>query len=305
MKVSVVMTTYNGKRFLKDMLDSLRNQTRKIDELLIYDDKSTDGTPKIVQEYIEQHALENWRLFENKNNLGWEKNFFQGLSSATGDVLYPCDQDDIWHLEKIEKMTSAFERNSQILLLVSGYHAFNEYGGETITQQPVKTETVSLISKVVFDKHYYQILRPGCTMAFKKELLPIFLENWQSGMPHDAVLWILAALLDGLYLYNDTLIEFRRHDTNASRSISHGYIYKVNEAERTKLVNRWYRTSMYYNNEKADIINGCDSWCELRIQLLRGKNLLAWIKLFKYRDYYLTPKKYMGDIYYFFCQFRK
>jgi len=305
MKVSVVMTTYNGKRFIKEMLDSLRNQTRSIDELLIYDDQSIDGTPQFIEEYIEEYALTGWKVIVNDTNLGWEKNFLQGLGNASGDVIYPCDQDDIWHLDKIEKMTVAFEKNPQILLLVSGFHAFSEYGGKMIVQQPVKTEMESTVSKVIFNEHYYQILRPGCTMAFRKELLPPFLENWKSGTPHDAVLWILAALLNGLYLYNDTFIEFRRHDTNASRAISHGYIYKVNEAKRTKLINSWYRKSIYYDNEKESILSACDSWCDLRIQLLKEKNWVAWFKLFKYRDYYLTPKKYVGDVYYYFCQFRK
>lgn len=305
MKVSVVMTTYNGKRFLKDMMDSLRNQTRRIDELFIFDDNSTDETSVVIRDYIEQYNLQNWKLIVNDSNIGWEKNFLQGLSYATGDVIYPCDQDDIWHLDKIERMTSAFENNSKILLLVSGFHAFSERGGKMIVQQPVKTETKNIISKVVFDKHYYQILRPGCTMAFRKELLPLFIENWKSGTPHDAVLWILAALLEGLYLYNETFIEFRRHDTNASRRITHGYIYKLNEAERTKQVNQWYRKSSYYNEEKALIINDCNNWCDLRIRLLKEKDLSAWFKLFKYRNFYLTKKKYVGDIYYFFCQFKK
>ena len=153
MKVSVVMTTYNGKRFIKEMLDSLRNQTRSIDELLIYDDQSTDGTPQFIEEYIEKYALTGWNVIVNDTNLGWEKNFLQGLSNASGDVIYPCDQDDIWHLDKIEKMTLAFEENPQILLLVSGFHAFSEYGGKMIVQQPVKTETGSMVSKVVFNEH--------------------------------------------------------------------------------------------------------------------------------------------------------
>lgn len=122
---------------------------------------------------------------------------------------------------------------------------------------------------------------------------------------NNVVLWIVVALLDGQYLYRDTFIEFCRHDTNASRAISHGYIYKVNEINRTKLVNHWYRMSKYYNNEKNSIITDCDPWCDLRLQLLKEKNLFAWFKLFKYRYYYLTTKKYLGDMYYFFCQFRK
>ena len=102
------MTTYNGERFLPEMLESLRNQTRKIDELLIFDDGSTDSTVCLIENYIDKYGLENWKIRQNEINLGWEKNFVQGLNQAKGDVIFPCDQDDIWHTDKIEKMTKAF-----------------------------------------------------------------------------------------------------------------------------------------------------------------------------------------------------
>ena len=54
---------------------------------------------------------------------------------AKGDVIFPCDQDDIWHTDKIEKMTKAFEDNSDIWLLISGYHAFSENRGKMAIQQ--------------------------------------------------------------------------------------------------------------------------------------------------------------------------
>ena len=78
MKVSVVMTTYNGIRFLKEMLDSLKNQTRKIDEVIICDDRSTDNTVEFINEYIEVYNLKNWKITVNHQNLGWEKNFLNG-----------------------------------------------------------------------------------------------------------------------------------------------------------------------------------------------------------------------------------
>lgn len=305
MKVSVVMTTYNGARFLPEMLDSLLNQTREIDELLIFDDKSKDNTVQIINNYISKYDLTKWRLVVNDKNLGWEKNFLQGLEKATGDVIYPCDQDDIWHTDKIEKMTKAFEENDNIWLLVSGFHAFSEYGGEMTVQNAVKTETQEIVSKVKFDEHYYVILRPGCTMGFRKNLLPLFVKNWRSGTPHDAVLWTVAVLLDKLYLYDETLIEFRRHDSNASRSISHGYIYKVNEPYRTQIVNQWYVNSEFYDSSKQSIIDGCNQWCILRKKLLVEGNPLAWFQLVKYRKYYLTTRKYVGDVYYFIQQFKK
>ena len=299
MKTSVVMTTYNGERFLPEMLDSLRNQTRMIDELLIFDDKSTDNTVNFIREYITKYGLKGWVIIQNEKNLGWEKNFVEGLSKASGDVIFPCDQDDIWHINKIEKMTNAFEVNSEIWLLVSGYHAFSEAGGKIAIQQAVLTEEESLVSRVVFDEKYYQILRPGCTMAFRKELLPLFMENWKVGTPHDAVLWIIANLLRKLYLYDDTFIEYRRHDSNASKEISHGYKYKVNECERTAQINEWYFNSIYYEKRYWKIIKNCQTWCRYRKKLIVDKKIVYWFKLFPLRKYYLTNKKYIGDLYYF------
>lgn len=67
-----------------------------------------------------------------------------------------------------------------------------------------------------------------------------FLALWKEGTPHDALLWCIASIQQKLYLHKGTFIEYRRHDSNASKSISHGYKYKVNEINRTIQVNNWY-----------------------------------------------------------------
>lgn len=300
MKSSVVMTTYNGSRFMKEMLDSLRNQTRKIDEVIICDDRSKDDTVEIISNYINKYNLVNWNLIVNEKNLGWEKNFLNALVKATNEVIYPCDQDDIWHLDKIEKMTSAFENNDNIWLLVSGFHAFSENGGKMEIQIPVSTETNDIVSKHKFDEKYYQILRPGCTMAFRREMLPLLEKNWRPGTPHDAVLWTVASLLEKLYVYDGTFIEYRRHGSNASNEINHGFKYRINAIKRTKLINEWYLKSVYFDKNKESVVKDCIHWCDLRYKLIGDKKPLNWFKLFKYRAFYLNNKKYLGDIYYFF-----
>ena len=302
MKVSVVMTTYNGEKYLCQMLDSLRKQERKIDEVLFFDDKSTDGTVSLIENYIKKYEIKGWKVKVNTVNLGWEENFTKGLNAASGDIIFPCDQDDIWHLDKVKKMTKAFEDNSEILLLVSGYHAFSENGGKLVVQQKVKTESNKKISRVVFDRHYYQILRPGCTMGFRREILPLFMNLWKSGTPHDALLWAIASIQQRLYLYDEIFIEYRRHDANASKNISHGYKYKVNEAERTLAVNQWYINNFNLEDESLMIISNCNIWCEYRMKLLKERKRYYWIKLLKYCDYYLTKKKYLGDLYYSFAK---
>ena len=72
MTLSVAMCTYNGSKFIQDQLNSIINQSRLIDEIIIYDDCSTDATVAIINEYIEKHPG-LIQLFQNKKNL--KRNF--------------------------------------------------------------------------------------------------------------------------------------------------------------------------------------------------------------------------------------
>ena len=56
--ISLVMTTYNGLKYISEQLESIKNQTVLPDEVLIYDDRSTDGTYEYVQEYIQIRQME-------------------------------------------------------------------------------------------------------------------------------------------------------------------------------------------------------------------------------------------------------
>ena len=91
----------------------------------------------------------------------------------------------------------------------------------------------------------------------------------------------------------------RRHDSNASKNISHGYKYKVNEIERTALVNEWYLSTYDGDLQKRKTIECCTKWCDFRKKLIVDKKLVYWIRLWPLKKYYLKPKKYLGDLYYY------
>ena len=82
MTTSVVLTTYNGMRYIEPLLDSLRLQSQRIDEVLIFDDGSTDETIEFIQHYIRRYDLIRWSATVNKVNKGWKKNFKDGILSA-------------------------------------------------------------------------------------------------------------------------------------------------------------------------------------------------------------------------------
>ena len=110
MRTSVVMATYNGEKYLKEQLDSIFCQTKPVDEVIICDDGSKDGTIEIIEKYITEKNLNlSWKLIKNKKNLGYADNFHQGLALATGEYIFFADQDDVWCEDKVEEMTKVME----------------------------------------------------------------------------------------------------------------------------------------------------------------------------------------------------
>ena len=99
-RVSVVMCTYNGERYLREQLNSIVNQEYPIYELIIQDDRSKDRTIDIVKEYMDKYSY--IKLYVNKQNLGFNRNFKSAAMKATGDFVALSDQDDVWFPDKIE-----------------------------------------------------------------------------------------------------------------------------------------------------------------------------------------------------------
>lgn len=296
MRISVVMTTYNGEKYIGQMLDSIRTQTRLVDEVLILDDCSKDNTVKFVTDYIERYQLSGWKIIVNQKNVGWKRNFKNGLEMATGDVIFLSDQDDNWHADKIEKMTAAFEKNQNIWLLASQVSVFTEEAGINTDMVEVRTEADG---KVIFDYNYYVVKRPGCSMAMRKDILEIFFRIWNEDMPHDAALWSIANLLGKLYIYDEPLIDYRKHEGNVTNKLAHDVHQALNSPERTKIINEWYLSSEYVDEKKKPIVEYCTQWCMCRSELIRKKKLSAFFKAFKYRKCYSNIKRYFGDLYYY------
>ena len=72
-KISVVMCTYNGEKFIREQLDSILQQTVSVDEIIIQDDCSTDGTYDILLEYEQKYS--SIKIYRNSQNIGINANF--------------------------------------------------------------------------------------------------------------------------------------------------------------------------------------------------------------------------------------
>ena len=166
MKTSVVLSTYNGEQYIIEQLESIKNQTRIPDEVLIYDDCSTDQTVELVRNFIDKNRLDAWKLEVNQHNKGWKKNFMNGIWSASGDLVFPCDQDDIWMPHKIATMEKIIEDNSSIMVLTSGYEAF--YDSEN--RKPFNKNRMENLKNSNFQKRFLVLDTQDVHIALEKAL---------------------------------------------------------------------------------------------------------------------------------------
>ena len=118
MKISIAMATYNGERFLGEQLDSLAAQTRLPDELVVTDDGSSDGTTAILEDFA-LRAPFTVRIERNPANLGYARNFEKAARLCSGDIVFFCDQDDVWLPEKVARVTEEFERNPGTVVVLN------------------------------------------------------------------------------------------------------------------------------------------------------------------------------------------
>ena len=224
-KISIAMATYCGEKYLLEQLNSLLNQTRKPDEVVIFDDCSKDNTASLVKSFISENGLnDTWNFTVNSENKGFVKNFAQAIEATTGDIIFLCDQDDIWYENKISELENLFEQNSDAMAINSSFDFIDALGDIiNVPEKPKKTNH-DLIYRLIPKNSCEEISRlevvrsnisPGCTIAFRKKLKDIYLSTSKFIVPHDHEINILSAINGKLYFYNKATIGYRIHENNA------------------------------------------------------------------------------------------
>lgn len=205
-KVSVVICTYNGEKYLREQLDSILAQTYPVYEVVVQDDCSTDGTVSIVESYIDKFS--NLRIIRNEHNLGFNENFHRALLQAEGDLIAISDQDDVWYKEKIARQV---EYIGDCNLCCSVY-------SEGLKQsRPTKILTPETnIERLMFSNTI-----PGHTMLLKREFIHKI--EWNNLLYYDWWIAIYAALTNSIACVNQVLSWHRKHEMSAINLLQKKY----------------------------------------------------------------------------------
>jgi len=121
-KVSVVLPTYNGAKYLQQSIDSCLNQTYKNIELIIVDDGSMDETPKIIKAYHDERI----RYIRHKKNKGLSHALNTGFARATGAYLTWTSDDNYFSEDAIESMVTLLQTNRKLDFIYANYYIIND-----------------------------------------------------------------------------------------------------------------------------------------------------------------------------------
>ena len=293
MKTAVVLACYNGEKYIVEQLDSLRLQTRVLDEILIVDDCSTDNTIQIVEEYIKQYELKNWRLVINSYNKGWCRNFIDAFGMVDADLIFPCDQDDIWSIDKVENMSVIMEENPQINVLVSNFEVFNMSASSDIPGV-YKMINDGKVKPILYNSRYMTIRRPGCVYCFRRLIYPHVQKMWTEGQAHDSILWRVGIFTDSLYLYQKSTIKWRRTDTSTTIGKRNDWNTAYREYSGWIVQNKYFLENieediLRRNNKKINA-KKCIRAAELVLQIHQTNSIVDRIKLLAYINVFASWK---------------
>jgi len=199
------MAVYNGEMFIREQIISVLEQLSLSDELLIFDDFSTDTTISIVAEFNDDSRV---KFKKNDSKLGVVKNFELALNNAKGNYIFLCDQDDVWLPGKVAECVDALKKN---LLVVTDCKVV----GHNLDEISPSFFKLRHSGKGIF-KNIWKNTYLGCCMAFRRELLDICLPIPAKIPMHDMWLGILAETQGDVLFMPRKLSLYRRHELAVS-----------------------------------------------------------------------------------------
>lgn len=244
-KVTVLMSTYNGEKYIKEQIESVLAQKNVEVKLTVRDDGSSDSTTEILEEYSKRGLL-NWYA---GCNLKPAKSFMDLVYNCEHNEFYAfCDQDDFWF---DDKLSSAVEK---LIALEPGKPAVY-YGSTILTDsnlkvlenQGVKRGPFLTIEQAVISSN-----ATGCTMCFNDAMREVLLEYRPSyQIMHDGWVHKVCIAIGGTIIYdNEPHIYYRQHGNNV---IGGTGSFKKRWSSR---INRFAKSSRNRSMGVSEILNG-------------------------------------------------
>lgn len=299
--VCVLMSTYNGEKYIEEQIDSIFCQNDVEVTLVIRDDESTDDTINIIKSIKKKHNSYHIVLHCGKN-IGVHKSFKKLVLKAPEYDYYAfADQDDIWYPDKLHIAVSSIENIEGVALYASNQMCVDGDGNDLFLRFDKGSNPQSLLVQSLLDNRL-----SGCTMLFNADLmkhLQKIYSVYNKPMMHDSICSILAQSIGELIYDPEPRMSFRRHGNNVTSEKTYSEssikgkidIYKHKARTFVKYLNNSRAVSTLaskiltsfeseISNDAADVLKYFSNYY---------KNSRTWMKASfnnKYYDYFPEPK---------------
>lgn len=205
------MATFDGERFVLAQLESIAAQTRLPDEVVVFDDGSSDATVGICREFARQAPFA-MTVRVNAERLGYARNFERALMETSGEYVFLSDQDDVWYPNKIEVMVAALEAVPGTFVAI---HDLRYCDAEMTPTNQTKLQRVRWMGGA--ERSYVT----GMATVVRGELLRCALPLPDgASVTHDAWLHACGEALGGRRVVPRVLADYRRHGANATLGLA-------------------------------------------------------------------------------------
>lgn len=210
--ISVVMAAYNGSAYIQQQVKSILCQLGPNDELILVDDCSSDDTLDLISGFNDLRI----NVYSNDVNMGVRNTFEKAIGLATGSIIFLSDQDDVWHPEKVSKFSEIFNNLPEVSMVLSDARIVDNVGS-VVVESFFKRRggfVPGIVANLVKNRYL------GCVMAFRKNLLEQILPFPTSIPQHDMWIGLVNEVYGKAYYISTPLIDYRRHESNASSASS-------------------------------------------------------------------------------------
>lgn len=130
-RIAAVIPAYNARAYIRDALDGVANQHRRVDEIVVVDDGSTDGTADHVRDWMERRGVAVTLVEQENAGPAAARN--AGIRRATADLIALLDADDVWSPQHLATLEPAFKADQEVVLSFGDQHEFDEDGPVSAT----------------------------------------------------------------------------------------------------------------------------------------------------------------------------
>lgn len=219
--VEILLAAYNGESFIREQLDSIVNQSDTRWHLTVSDDGSTDGTPRLLDEYVQRYPEKITRYFSGQRFGNARDHFFCLMRQCDAAYMMFCDQDDVWYPDKVQEIMAAM------------LAAENQYGIQTpllvfTDQTPTDAQLRPLAPSLMrYQKQYFksfeyrsilmQNVVTGGAMAINRALALLGAQcvDTQNVIMHDWWLAVVAARFGRIIYLDEPMSDYRQHAGNS------------------------------------------------------------------------------------------